>query len=96
MHSTEPFAERNWCLHFLSSWHKHAHGKPNFAPLNTIRNLIMLKKLLTQFVAVSAIAACAIFATGCGDEMAEDANDDEGEGEGEFEMGDEPTGGEEK
>jgi hypothetical protein len=58
MHSTEPFAERNWCLHFLSSWHKHAHGKPNFAPLNTIRNQIMLKKLLTQFVAVSAIAAC--------------------------------------
>jgi hypothetical protein len=56
----------------------------------------MLKKLLTQFVAVSAIAACAIFATGCGDEVAEDANDDEGEGEGEFEMGDEPTGGEEK
>ena len=56
----------------------------------------MLKKLLTQFVAVCAIAACTIFAAGCGDEVAEDANDDEGEGEGEFEMGDEPTGGEEK
>ena len=41
---------------------------------------------MTQFV-----AACAIFATGCGDEVAEDANDDEGE----FEMGDEPTRGEE-
>lgn len=56
----------------------------------------MLKKSLTQFFAVSAIAACAIFSTGCADEVAEDANDDEGEGEGEFEMGDEPTGGEEK
>ena len=65
-------------------------------PVNIPQNQIMLKKLLTQFVAVSAIAACAIFATGCGDEVAEDANDDEGEGEGEFEMGDEPTGGEEK
>ena len=64
--------------------------------VNKPQNQIMLKKSLTQFFAVSAIAACAIFSTGCADEVAEDANDDEGEGEGEFEMGDEPTGGEEK
>jgi hypothetical protein len=54
--------------------------------VNKPQNQIILKKLMTQFV-----AACAIFATGCGDEVAEDANDDEGG----FEMGDEPTRGEE-
>ncbi len=50
----------------------------------------MLKKTLIQMTVITAMAA---FALGCGGEtVPEDANDDGGEGEGEFEMGDEPTG----
>lgn len=69
-----------------------AHGKLGIAPFNILQNHIMLKKILTQSIAVCAIAACSIFTAGCGDDVAADAGDDAGEGEGEFEMGEEPTG----
>ncbi len=52
----------------------------------------MLKKTLSKLTVITATAAFAIATVGCEDSVPEDANDDGGEGEGEFEMGDEPNG----